>query len=62
MPEFIPLASRLISIILGVKGIGGIFRLLQYFSIELWDRLVIFKVLNVTFGAWGSVVVKALRY
>jgi len=33
----------------GVKGIGGIFRLLQYFSIELWDRLVIFKVLRVTF-------------
>lgn len=33
----------------GVKGIGGIFRLLQYFSIELWDRLVIFKVLHVTF-------------
>ena len=33
----------------GVKGTGAVFRLLQYFSIELWDRLVIFKVLHVTF-------------
>lgn len=32
----------------GVKGIG-IFRLLQYCSMELWDRLAIFKVLHVTF-------------